>query len=249
MRYGRGVPLASPALRCSAQRPRKPSSSQHGPNILVIFGDDIGQTNISAYTHGLVGYQTPNIDRIAKEGMMFTDYYAENSCTAGRSILHHRADAQAHRPFQGRHPGRAGRAAGPATSPSPRRSSRWATPPASSARTIWATATSICRRIHGFDEFFGNLYHLNAEEEPERPYWPKDDTAYVKANSPRGVLKCRQATGTSRQHALGPVGKQHRRHRAAQPQADGDDRRRDHCRRDRFHAAAGRGPTGHSSAG
>ena len=55
------------------------------PNILVIFGDDIGQTNISAYTHGVVGYKTPNIDRIAKEGMMFTDYYAENSCTAGRS--------------------------------------------------------------------------------------------------------------------------------------------------------------------
>src|SRR5271166_6764846 len=55
------------------------------PNILVIFGDDIGQANISAYTHGLVGYETPNIDRISKEGMTFTDYYAENSCTAGRS--------------------------------------------------------------------------------------------------------------------------------------------------------------------
>jgi arylsulfatase A-like enzyme len=55
------------------------------PNILVIFGDDIGQTNISAYSFGLMGYKTPNIDRIAKEGMMFTDYYAEQSCTAGRS--------------------------------------------------------------------------------------------------------------------------------------------------------------------
>src|SRR5262245_22525776 len=57
------------------------------PNILVIFGDDVGQTNISAYSHGVVGYKTPNIDRIAKEGMMFTDYYAENSCTAGRSTF------------------------------------------------------------------------------------------------------------------------------------------------------------------
>src|SRR5262245_39817058 len=57
------------------------------PNILVIFGDDVGQSNISAYTHGLVGYKTPNIDRLAKEGMMFTDYYAENSCTAGRSTF------------------------------------------------------------------------------------------------------------------------------------------------------------------
>ncbi len=62
-------------------------AAQSKPNILVIFGDDIGQSNISAYTHGLVGYKTPNIDRIAKEGMMFTDYYAENSCTAGRSTF------------------------------------------------------------------------------------------------------------------------------------------------------------------
>ena len=60
---------------------------QARPNILVIFGDDVGQTNISAYSHGLVGYRTPNIDRIAKDGMMFTDYYAENSCTAGRSTF------------------------------------------------------------------------------------------------------------------------------------------------------------------
>src|SRR5688572_32308209 len=62
-------------------------SAQEKPNILVIFGDDIGQSNISAYTHGLMGYQTPNIDRLAKEGIMFTDYYAENSCTAGRAAL------------------------------------------------------------------------------------------------------------------------------------------------------------------
>src|SRR5262245_48378364 len=61
------------------------ADAQGKPNILVIFGDDVGQSNISAYTHGLVGYKTPNIDRIATEGMMFTDYYAENSCTAGRS--------------------------------------------------------------------------------------------------------------------------------------------------------------------
>ena len=65
--------------------PATPSASGGKPNILVIFGDDIGQTNLSAYSFGLMGYRTPNIDRIAKEGMMFTDYYAENSCTAGRS--------------------------------------------------------------------------------------------------------------------------------------------------------------------
>ena len=66
---------------------REAQTQEKKPNILVIFGDDIGQSNISLYTHGLVGYQTPNIDRIAKEGMMFTDYYAENSCTAGRSTF------------------------------------------------------------------------------------------------------------------------------------------------------------------
>src|SRR6202000_463298 len=68
-------------------QPQPSAPSERKPNILVIFGDDIGQTNISAYSFGVVGYRTPNIDRIAKEGMMFTDYYAENSCTAGRSTF------------------------------------------------------------------------------------------------------------------------------------------------------------------
>src|SRR6266849_1739143 len=68
-----------------AQQSPQPPPSGRKPNILVIFGDDIGQTNISAYSFGVMGYKTPNIDRIAKEGMMFTDYYAEQSCTAGRS--------------------------------------------------------------------------------------------------------------------------------------------------------------------
>ena len=119
------------------------------PNILVIFGDDIGQSNISAYTHGLMGYKTPNIDRIAREGMMFTDYYAENSCTAGRSSFITGQIAVAHRAVEGRHSGRARSACRRETSPSPRRSSRSATPPASSARTIWATGTSTCRPTTG----------------------------------------------------------------------------------------------------
>jgi arylsulfatase len=72
------------------------------PNILVIFGDDIGVSNVSAYSHGLVGYRTPNIDRIAREGMMFTDYYAEQSCTAGRSAFHHRHRNASHRALEGR---------------------------------------------------------------------------------------------------------------------------------------------------
>ena len=77
--------VAATALSAGIARAQQPAPAGRKPNILVIFGDDIGQTNISAYSFGLVGYKTPNIDRIAREGMMFTDYYAENSWTAGRS--------------------------------------------------------------------------------------------------------------------------------------------------------------------
>ena len=77
------------------------------PNILVIWGDDIGISNLSCYTHGLMGYQTPNIDRLAKEGMLFTDSYGEQSCTAGPLVLHHRPERLSHRPVQGRHSRRA----------------------------------------------------------------------------------------------------------------------------------------------
>src|SRR5215475_12138860 len=92
MKSSRSLILAGVAaigLACCPLLARSANAQQQQarPNILVIFGDDIGQSNISAYSHGLVGYKTPNIDRIAKEGMMFTDYYAENSCTAGRSTF------------------------------------------------------------------------------------------------------------------------------------------------------------------
>jgi arylsulfatase A-like enzyme len=89
------------------------ASAAEKPNILVIFGDDIGQTNISAYSFGVVGYKTPNIDRIAKEGMMFTDYYAENSCTAGRSTFITGQTVAAHGAFEGRDAGCTGGLAGP----------------------------------------------------------------------------------------------------------------------------------------
>ena len=78
-----------------------PAGAADKPNILVVWGDDVGQSNISAYTHGLVGYKTPNIDRIANEGMTFTDYYGEQSCTAGRVFLHHGPERLPHRPVQG----------------------------------------------------------------------------------------------------------------------------------------------------
>ena len=94
------VKTAKRGLPKSAERARVPIDK---PNILVIWGDDIGQSNLSCYTHGLMGYQTPNIDRIAKEGMMFTDSYGEQSCTAGRSSFITGQSVLPHRPVEGRH--------------------------------------------------------------------------------------------------------------------------------------------------
>lgn len=169
----------------------QPAQAQEAakPNILVIFGDDIGQSNISAYTHGLVGYQTPNIDRIAKEGMMFTDYYAENSCTAGRSSF-----------ITGQSPLRTGLSKVGAPGAPVGLQDRDITIAQALKPLGYNTAQFGKNHLgdkdeylptkHGFDEFFGNLYHLNAEEEPERPYWPKDpNDPFVKNFSPRGVLK------------------------------------------------------------
>ena len=115
------------------------------PNILVIWGDDIGITNLSCYSHGLMGYRTPNIDRIADEGMRFTDSYGEQSCTAGRVVVHHRAERLPHRSEQGRRARLRRRPAG--RGPDDRRAleAATATRPGSSARTTSATSTSTCR--------------------------------------------------------------------------------------------------------
>jgi len=160
------------------------------PNILVIFGDDIGQTNISAYSLGLMKYKTPNIDRIAHEGMIFTDYYAENSCTAGRSSF-----------ITGQSPKRTGLSKvglpGATAGIQPRDITiAQALKPlgygtAQFGKNHLGDRDEFLPTNHGFDEFFGNLYHLNAEEEPERPYWDsvnKADPAFKKAYAPRGVL-------------------------------------------------------------
>jgi arylsulfatase A-like enzyme len=156
------------------------------PNILVIWGDDIGRTNISAYTRGLVGYTTPNIDRIANEGMMFTDYYGEQSCTAGRASF-----------IMGQSVFRTGL-------------SKVGLPGADlGMRTEEPTIAGLLKERgyatgqfgknhlgdqdvhlptnHGFDEFFGNLYHLNAEEEPENEDYPKNPE-FRKRFGPRGVI-------------------------------------------------------------
>jgi arylsulfatase A-like enzyme len=157
------------------------------PNILVIFGDDIGQTNISAYSLGVMGYRTPNIDRIAKEGLIFTDYYAENSCTAGRSTF---ITGQSCKRTGLSKVGIPGAPAGlqdrDITIAQALKPLGYAT--GQFGKNHLGDRNEFLPTNHGFDEFFGNLYHLNAEEEPERPYWPKDDQAFVKASSPRGVI-------------------------------------------------------------
>jgi arylsulfatase A-like enzyme len=157
------------------------------PNILVIFGDDVGQTNISAYSMGVMGYHTPNIDRIAKEGMMFTDYYAENSCTAGRSSF-----------ITGQSPYRTGLSKVGMPGAAQGLQKRDITIAQALKPLGYATGQygknhlgdrdEFLPTAHGFDEFFGNLYHLNAEEEPERPYWPSNDPVFLKAYNPRGVI-------------------------------------------------------------
>ena len=157
------------------------------PNILVIFGDDIGQTNISRYSHGLVGYTTPNIDRIGEEGMTFTDYYAENSCTAGRASF-----------ITGQSPIRTGLTKVGAPGAPVGLQKRDITIAEALKPLGYATGQFGKNHLgdrdeylptnHGFDEFFGNLYHLNAEQEPEMPYWPKDDPEFLKVYNPRGVI-------------------------------------------------------------
>jgi arylsulfatase A-like enzyme len=198
-----------PSAQAQAPAPQPGAAPSGKPNILVIFGDDIGQTNISAYAFGVVGYKTPNIDRIAREGMMFTDYYAENSCTAGRSSF-----------ISGQTPKRTGLSkvgipgapvglqARDITIAQALKSLGYAT--GQFGKNHLGDRNEYLPTVHGFDEFFGNLYHLNAEEEPERPYWPKGDTAYTSVSSPRGVLRCKASDRddpTDQPH-WGRVGKQ-----------------------------------------
>lgn len=156
------------------------------PNILVIFGDDIGQTNLSAYSFGVMGYRTPNIDKIASEGMKFTDYYAEQSCTAGRSSF-----------LTGQTPLRTGLSkvgvpgapqglqASNVTLASVLRDQGYAT--GQFGKNHLGDRDEFLPTAHGFDEFFGNLYHLNAEEEPEQRTWPKSEE-FDRVFRPRGVI-------------------------------------------------------------
>jgi len=156
------------------------------PNILIIWGDDIGWFNISAYNHGIMGYRTPNIDRIAKEGALFTDWYGQQSCTAGRAAF-----------ITGQSPIRTG-----LTKVGLPGAKLGLQPEDPTIAELLKPQGYVCGQfgknhlgdrdeflptVHGFDEFFGNLYHLNAEEEPENPDYPKNPE-FKKKFGPRGVL-------------------------------------------------------------
>jgi len=184
-RFLRVVVVAALILPFAAQ-------AQDKPNILVIWGDDIGQSNISAYTMGLVGYRTPNIDRVANEGMIFTDYYAEQSCTAGRASY-----------IMGQSVYRTGLSK--VGLPGADLGMREEDPTIAGLLKAYGYTTGQFGKNHlgdkdehlptnhGFDEFFGNLYHLNAEEEPENEDYPGDTVladgkTFREAFGPRGVI-------------------------------------------------------------
>jgi arylsulfatase A-like enzyme len=154
------------------------------PNILVIFGDDIGYSNISAYNLGMMGYHTPNIDRVAQQGAIFTDYYAQQSCTAGRAAF-----------ITGQSPFRTGllkvglpgadlglRPEDP-TIADLLKGRGYVT--FQNGKNHLGDRNEFLPTVHGFDEFFGNFYHLNAEEEPENVDYPKNP-AFLAKFGPRG---------------------------------------------------------------
>ncbi len=170
------------------------------PNILVIFGDDIGWFNISAYNMGMMGYRTPNIDRIAKEGALFTDYYGQQSCTAGRAAF-----------ITGQTPFRTGLTkvglpgADVGIRPQDPTIAELLKPlgytTGQFGKNHLGDRDEFLPTNHGFDEFFGNLYHMNAEEEPEHPDYPKDP-AFRQKFGPRGVLK---STADGKVENTGPL--------------------------------------------
>ncbi len=156
------------------------------PNILVIWGDDIGQANISAYTKGLMGYRTPNIDRVANEGMIFTDYYGEQSCTAGRSsFITGQSVFRTGLSKVGLPGADLGLRAEDPTIATMLKAQGYAT--GQFGKNHLGDKNEFLPTLHGFDEFFGNLYHLNAEEEPENEDYPKDPK-FREMFGPRGVL-------------------------------------------------------------
>jgi arylsulfatase A-like enzyme len=164
-------------------------SAGEQPNILVIWGDDIGISNLSCYSDGLMGYRTPNIDRIADEGMRFTDSYGEQSCTAGRaSFITGQSCYRTGLSKVGMPGAEVGLQAEDPTIAELLKPLGYAT--GQFGKNHLGDLNKFMPTVHGFDEFFGNLYHLNAEEEPESPNYPpaKDFPQFLERYAPRGVM-------------------------------------------------------------
>ena len=192
----------------SAQAAAPASAQGKKPNIVVIMSDDVGIWNISAYHRGMMGGRTPNIDRIASEGALFTDYYAQQSCTAGRAAF-----------ILGQTPFRTGLLK--VGLPGAKQGIQDKDPTIAELLKPHGYATAQIGRnhlgdrneylptVHGFDEFFGNLYHLNSEEEPEDPDYPKDPKFHAMFG-PRGVLDCKAAEkdDPTEDPRFGRIGKQ-----------------------------------------
>ena len=184
-----GAILAGATVMASAPQETQANSLPGGekPNILVIWGDDIGRSNVSAYTFGMMGYRTPNIDRIAKEGMLFTDYYAEQSCTAGRSsFITGQSVFRTGLSKVGLPGAKEGLSEKDPTIAELLKPIGYAT--GQFGKNHLGDRDEHLPTNHGFDEFFGNLYHLNAEEEPENEDYPKNPE-FRKKFGPRGVIK------------------------------------------------------------
>src|SRR5262245_44104695 len=162
--------MASVQTAQAQQQPVTPSGQR--PNILVIWGDDVGLANISAYSFGIMGIKTPNVDRIAREGLMFTDYYAEQSCTAGRaSFITGQSGLRTGMTKVGLPGAALGLQPQDITIAEALKPLGYAT--GQFGKNHLGDRNEFLPTVHGFDEFFGNLYHLNAEEEPEHPDYPK----------------------------------------------------------------------------
>lgn len=183
---------------------QKVTEMQKKPNILIIWGDDIGWFNVSAYNLGTMGYRTPNIDRVANEGCLFTDWYGQQSCTAGRAAF-----------ITGQSPIRTGLTkvglpgADLGLEPEDPTIADLLKPlgyaTGQFGKNHLGDRDEFLPTAHGFDEFFGNLYHLNAEQEPENPDYPKDPE-FKKKFGPRGVLKSwANPDGTQKIENTGPL--------------------------------------------
>jgi arylsulfatase len=181
------VAAAAAAQQPARQPSRRPAAGQK-PNILIIWGDDIGYWNVSAYNRGMMGYRTPNIDRIAREGAIFTDHYGQQSCTAGRAAFLTGQSCFRTGLLKVGLPGaKEGLSAKDPTIADLLKGLGYAT--GQFGKNHVGDRNEFLPTVHGFDEFFGNLYHLNAEEEPENPDYPKNPEFKARFG-PRGVLKC-----------------------------------------------------------